>query len=158
MLVLLRGQYKVQLPIALARLVGFANPRCSRPFGVICFANYATHKLASQLACSQNTTDRVPKNVFEENFLGCTHRAFIPFLRTQSFHLSNSLAQSRTYSNFAYQIAEFKLGLVFFYVFTNVIGLIPQVEHTPKYIVQTACSLPEEREQQRERVQEKANM
>ena len=78
MLVLLRGQYQVQLPVALARLLGFANPRCSRPFGVICFANYATHKLASQLACSQNTTDRVPKNVFEENFLGCTHRA-LPF-------------------------------------------------------------------------------
>ena len=36
--------------------------------------------------------------------------------------------------------------------------LCPQVEHTPKYITQTACSLPEEREQQRERVQEKANM
>ena len=36
--------------------------------------------------------------------------------------------------------------------------LCPQVEHTPKYIAQTACSLPEEREQQRELVQEKSNM
>ncbi len=104
------------LLLALARLVGFANPRCSRPFGVICFANYATHKLASQLACSQNTTDRIPKNVFEENFLGCTHRAFIPFFTSQSPHLSSNLTKFRLHSKTSYQ----KLFLLIWFRFLPV--------------------------------------
>ena len=35
------------------------------------------------------------------------------FLRTQSFHLSNNLTQSRIHFNITYQVAEFKLGLIF---------------------------------------------
>ena len=40
-------------------------------------------------------------------------RVYSVFLRTQNSHLSNSLIQSHTHSNFAYQVAEFKLGLIF---------------------------------------------
>ena len=91
------------------------------------------------------TQDRAPKTFLKKTFWDVLIARLFRFLRTQSFHLSNNLAQSRTHSNITYQVAEFKLGLVFFYVLTNVVGLIPQVEHTPKYIAQTACSLPEGR-------------
>ena len=46
---------------------------------------FAQGAVRSTAPHSQNTTDRVPKNVFEENFLGCTHRAFIPFFASPKF-------------------------------------------------------------------------
>ena len=98
MLVLLRGQYEVVLAFA------FANVSALTAFGSLPFgkATHASVVLRSMLGflrtcvrlyadASKSATDRVPKNVFEENFLGCSHRAFIPFfiLLDLMFYISN---------------------------------------------------------------------
>ena len=54
-----------------------------------------------------------PKMFLKKTFWDVLIARFFRFLRTQSFHLSNNLTQFRIHFNITYQVAEFKLGLIF---------------------------------------------
>ena len=101
----------------------FATVKEAFSFVLACFASLGTRyarlfafaKLPTQawsptLVKAQQTG--FPKMFLKKTFWDVLIARLFRFLRTQSFHLSNNLTQSRTHSNFAYQVAEFKLGFV----------------------------------------------